>query len=92
MTTSERAEAYGRVMKALSDLGPGKLHEDEQATVREAADSLLFSETLDGEARQALVDLEDLSERLITADRLSSEAVERLVRDVEACGPAVPAF
>jgi len=88
MTTSERAQAYGRVMRALSDLGPSKLHENEQATVREAADSLLFTND-QTEVRDALADLHELAELLVTADRLTGEAVEQLVRDVEACGPAV---
>ena len=76
------------MIKALEDLGATKLHADEQEIVREAADALLFTDS-EPEVRQALAELHGLAERLIDSDRLSPEAVERLVRDAEACGPAV---
>ena len=43
-------------MKILRDLSESKLHADEQQTVREAADSLIFCENLadDHAAEQAL--------------------------------------
>jgi hypothetical protein len=93
MSTAERAEAYSRVIKHLDDLSDGKLHADEQAVVREAADSLLFANDLqkDPEAERALLDLYALTDRMVDADRLTLERAGRLVREVEACGPAPPA-
>ena len=48
--TSERTQAYGRVLRTLQDVGPTKLHDAEQARIRDAADTLIFAATLD-EAR-----------------------------------------
>ena len=39
--TSERTQAYGRVVKTLEDLGPAKLQPAEQDRVRDAADQLV---------------------------------------------------
>ena len=36
--TSERTQAYGRVIKTLEDLGPSKLQPVEQERIRDAAD------------------------------------------------------
>ena len=87
--TSERANAYGRVMKALSDLGPSKLHDDEQQLVRDAADTLLFADrdpdTTAVDA--ALADSQELAVRLVEADRLLPETAEALLEHLAACGP-----
>lgn len=87
--TSERAQAYGRVMRTLEGLS---LLPEQQAVIREAADSLLFSEDLaaDGPAREALAELRSLAGRLVDEDVLEPETVERLVGDVEDCGPVAP--
>jgi hypothetical protein len=86
---AERTQAYGRVMKMLRDLSESKLHADEQQTVREAADSLIFCESLaeDQAAEQALSDLYEMTDRLVESDRLSPEATIELTAEVEACGP-----
>jgi hypothetical protein len=86
---AERTQAYGRVMKILRDLSESKLHADEQQTVREAADSLIFCENLsdDHAAEQALSDLYEMTDRLVENDRLSPEATIELTSEVEACGP-----
>jgi hypothetical protein len=92
--TSERAKAYGRVMKTLADLSGAKLHAPEQEQIREAADALFFCESLDADAqaREALAGIEELAARLVEGDRFSPEAATRLVADVDRCGPlAVPA-
>lgn len=81
---NDRSQAYGRVVKALSDLGPAKLSADEQQVVRTAADALLF----DGDAYDELSAVEDLAQQLVDADRLSAERARRLVDDVAACGPS----
>jgi hypothetical protein len=90
--TSERSQAYGRVVKWLDDLGPSKLTAPEQDIVRNAADSLFFCEDLaaDEQAQDALAELRGLTERLVEADRWLAETAERLIDDVEGCGPLAP--
>lgn len=78
-----RAQAYGRVVKTLEDMGPTKLQPDERETIRQAADALLFDE----ESYEALARVEDLAERLVESDRWTTESARRLVDDVAACGP-----
>jgi hypothetical protein len=85
--TSERADAYGRVMKALADLGPTKLHDDEQQVIRDAADALLFEESHSGSAA-ALTQARELTARLVESDRLLEETADRLLGDLAACGHA----
>jgi hypothetical protein len=77
-------------MKTLADLGPAKLHAAEEATLREAADSLLFCEDFsdDDGAHQALAKAGRLRVRLEEAERLTAEALDRLLFDIQACGPA----
>ena len=87
--TSERTQAYGRVVKTLEDLGPAKLQTDEQARVREAADTLIFAVDLD-EARAAMADVDSLAEHLVASDRWSEERAKQLVDDLLACGPVTP--
>ena len=86
---SERTQAYGRVVKTLEDLGPAKLQTDEQARVREAADTLIFAVDLD-EARAAMADVDALAEQLVASDRWSEERAKQLVDDLLACGPVTP--
>jgi len=83
---SERSQAYGRVMKTLSDLGPAKLHADEQELIRDAADSLLFTE--DAGAEKVLDRVDQLAARLVDAGRLLEETADKLLSDLEDCGPA----
>jgi chemotaxis regulatin CheY-phosphate phosphatase CheZ len=79
-------------MKTLADLTASKLHADEEEIVRTAADSLLFCEDLgtDPASEQALAELHDLTDRLLESDRLQAETAERLIQEVEACGPFAP--
>ena len=84
--TSERSQAYGRVMKTLADIGPAKLHADEQELIRDAADALFFCE--DASAEQALNRVDELAGRLVDSDRLLAETADQLLRDLEDCGPA----
>jgi hypothetical protein len=89
--TSERATAYGRVVATIDDLGPTKLQSGEVQRLRDAADALLFSETLDVPgAREALDDVEDLTRHLVESDRWTEERAQRLFDDVAECGPVVP--
>ena len=85
---SERAQAYGRVMKHLEELGDAKLRSEEQARIREAADTLLFCEDPTGpEAGEAVHDVEELVDVLLESDRLTDERARRLLDDLGACGP-----
>jgi hypothetical protein len=90
MATTERVQAYGRVIKTVDELAGVKLHPDEQQIVREAADALIFCEDLsrDHEAEDALGRLYELVDRLVESDRLLPETARQLVADVEACAPA----
>jgi hypothetical protein len=84
--TSERTQAYGRVVKTLDELGPTKLLAGEQSRIRDAADTLVFAVDLD-EARDALKDMSSLAEHLTASDRWREERVDQLVADLLACGP-----
>jgi hypothetical protein len=89
--TSERAEAYGRVVATIDDLAATKLQDREVERLRVAADTLLFSETLDAPgARAALDDVEDLTHALSDSGRWLPERAQRLFDDVAECGPVVP--
>lgn len=87
--TSERAQAYGRVVKTVDDLSAAKLHPAEQDTIRGAADALLFCDDLhsDPHAEEALASVYELTDSLVESDRLTAEAAQKLLVDVEACGP-----
>ncbi len=85
--TNERTEAYGRVVQTLAELGPTKLLPGEQARIRDAADILIFSATLE-EARDALRDMGSLAEHLLNSGRWLEERVDTLIADILACGPS----
>jgi len=87
--TSDRTQAYGRVMRTLEDLGPAKLQPAEQDRIREAADTLIFAADLD-EAHSTLADLEALVEHLVASGRWTAERAEQLTADLLACGPVTP--
>jgi hypothetical protein len=88
--TSERSQAYGRVMKTLADLSASKFHDHEQDTIRDAADALFFCEDLaaDPHAGEALLGLQSLAADMAASGRLLFETAQQLADDVEACGPA----
>ena len=87
--TSERTQAYGRVIRTLEDVGATKLHESEQERIREAADTLIFAATLQ-EARAVLEDIDALAEHLVATGRWTEERAAELVQDILACGPLAP--
>ena len=89
--TADRASAYTTVLGLLDALGPAKLHADEQAVVREAADALFFTSDLDGddEARKALDAFDTVIDGLVENERLTRETAEALADAVEACAPPV---
>ena len=84
--TSERTQAYGRVLRTLQDVGPTKLHESEQERIRQAADTLIFAATLD-EAGDAIADVESLAEHLVATKRWTGERAAELAQDLFDCGP-----
>jgi hypothetical protein len=87
--TSDRTQAYGRVVKTIEDLGPSKLLEHEQELIREAADTLIFA-TGPEDADAALRDIEALAEHLAGSGRWTADRTQQLVDDLLACGPVAP--
>jgi hypothetical protein len=86
--TNERASAYGRVIATLDEVGATKLQPGEVVRIRDAADTLLFSESVDDPAaRQALEDVEELAMHLIDTGRWLDTRARGLADDVAACGP-----
>src|SRR5215212_3227049 len=79
--TSNRSDAYGRVMRTLGDLSASKFHDGEQAVIREAADTMFFCERLetDDSALDAMAALRDLATALVEGDRLMPETASQLV-------------
>lgn len=90
--TPERAHAYRRVLHTLKELGPSKLQDGEQELIRDAVDSLLFSQDLvtDTAARDALRDVTTLCNTLVESGRWEQITARRLSDDVTQCGPAAP--
>ena len=87
--TSERTQAYGRVVRTLDDLGPTKLQPGELERVRDAADTLIFAAHPE-EIHPALDNVQELAEHLVASGRWTEERAEELLRDIEACGPVAP--
>jgi hypothetical protein len=86
--TSERSQAYGRVMRTLAELGPTKLLADEQERLRQAADTLLFSDDAQDDATVAAArDVLAVVDHLVASQRWSAERADRLADDLAACGP-----
>lgn len=77
-------------MKVIGNEGPGALEPQERVLLREAADAVLFCEdiALDEEAREALSRVGDLTGTLVGAERWDTATAERVLGDLEACGPA----
>ena len=90
--TSERAEAYGRLMRRLRGLGPGGLLPHEEEQIREAADALLFctGDPGDEQTRQSQSEAARLVEGLVHVGRWQEEDARHLLDDLEGCGPLTP--
>jgi hypothetical protein len=88
--TAERSHAYGRVIQTLSELGPSKLLADEQDRLRDAADTLLFTEESET-AVAARDDALEVLEHLVECGRWSDERAARLADDIAGCGPLIAA-
>ncbi len=75
-------------MQTIAELGPTKLLDDEQARLRETADTLLFCEDIDAPAAAAaLQDSAAVLEHLVSCGRWTEERASRLADDLAACGP-----
>jgi succinylarginine dihydrolase len=88
--TSERTQAYGRIMKTLEDLGPTKLLAAEQERIREAADTLVFAAGPDEQVFAALEDVRALAAHLSESGRWTEERAAQLIDDVAGTGPLTP--
>jgi hypothetical protein len=88
--TSERTQAYGRIIKTLEEIGPVKLLAAEQERIRDAADILIFAEGLDDHVIAALDDIRSLADHLVESGRWTEERAVLLVDDVAATGPLAP--
>ncbi len=88
--TSERTQAYGRIVKTLEDLGPSKLLDTEQQRIRDAADTLIFAERADDHVVAALEDIRALAGHLAESGRWSEERAAELVGDIGDIGPLAP--
>jgi hypothetical protein len=77
-------------MQTIATEGPEALEPDERTMLREAADALFFCEdiSLDEEARAALARISDLTGTLVGSERWDPMRGERVLQDLEACGPA----
>lgn len=88
MSTSERSQAYGRVVRTLREEGEVKLLPAEEDMIREAADALLFCDDPNGDesAGEAVSTIETVAAHLVESERWSAERASQLVDDVLACG------
>jgi hypothetical protein len=78
-------------MQTLAELGPTKLHEDEVDRLRDAADTLLFTEDMADDAAQTAVrDTRGVIDNLVASGRWTEERAGRLADDLAACGPLAP--
>lgn len=77
-------------MQTLAELGPAKLLDDEVDRLREAADTLLFTEHMTDDARIATRNARSVIDNLIASGRWTEERADRLADDLGACGPLAP--
>jgi hypothetical protein len=86
---AERAQAYGRVVRAVEEVGPTKLLVPERKLIREAADALLFAGEQAGEGMQIVVlEVAQLMSHLEESGRWTPESAAALHADIRACGAA----
>lgn len=85
--TSDRAKAYGRIVKTLEDNGSFKLQSIERDRIREAADILFFADRTSEDSDLAVTDVRVLAEHLVEAERWEEWQAQRLLEDINACGP-----
>jgi hypothetical protein len=88
MSTSERSQAYGRVIRTLRDPDGSELLPSEEDMIREAADTLLFCEDppVDEAISDAIATIETVAAHLVESERWTPERASDLVDDVLGCG------
>jgi hypothetical protein len=76
-------------MKVIAADGEAALEPAQQEILREAADAMFFCEdiALDEDARDSLARVSDLAGELVGAERWDPELAERVLQDLESCGP-----
>lgn len=75
-------------MQTLADLGPSKLLSSEQERLRDAADTLLFCESVDDDAvLEAMSNARATIEHLHRSGRWTEDRANRLSEDLAVCGP-----
>ncbi|MFP5362305.1 MAG: hypothetical protein ACLGI5_06215 [Thermoleophilia bacterium] len=75
-------------MHTLAELGPSKLLAAEQETLRQLADTLLFSDGAEA-ADDAMGDAQILLDGLVSSGRWTQERASRLAEDLAGCGPRI---
>ncbi len=89
---ARRARAYTRALTTITDLSAAELHPSEQEALRASADALLFAErAYDDAVAGALRQADTTVDRLVEAGRLLPETADRIVEELEACGPELQA-
>ena len=84
---ADRAHGYTSVMRALRELD-ATLRADEQQTLREVADTRLFTTDAAEPAERALRDAERLLDALVDEARLTTCVADHIAYQLEVCGPA----
>jgi hypothetical protein len=88
--TSDRSQAYGRVMRRLADVTGVKLHDAEVAIIRDSADTLLFAASpQEPDAIEAITLVERLLTDLADSGRWTADSAQALADDIAGCGPAL---
>lgn len=87
--TSERAQAYGRLMRRLRSADAAGLLPHEEDRIREAADALLFcsNDWSDEQTLEELGEAVRLVEGLAEEGRWQDAHAQLVLRELRACGP-----
>lgn len=84
---ARRARAYSTSLRTIASLQPRA-----QDVLRQAADALVFaSEPFEPAVAGALRAADAVVDELVDRGRLEPEAADRIVAQLEACGPELPA-
>ncbi|MEA2359048.1 MAG: hypothetical protein QOI62_2308 [Solirubrobacteraceae bacterium] len=87
--TSHRSKAYGIALHSLRELRPSKFTDAQMELFEQAADALLFTETVNGDTATLIARARAELDAIAAANRLMPETVERLKAELDAIGPLV---
>ena len=88
--TTERAHAYGRVMRTLrACLGRSAATDDEIGRLREACATLAFAGSASPRERHAMTDAIVALAELVSRGCVSSELAAAIVDDLGTCAPPI---